>query len=518
MNAAKSGRKKLLTMILALTLLAGIFGSSLTAYTASAPVKITVIHTNDVHSRVGVEPYVAGLVNEKKAAGENVLVLSAGDVLHGQPLATLSRGRNIVDIMNAVGYDAMVPGNHDFNYGFDRLKMLQNRMNFPVLGANVKTVNGRDALTPYVIKEVGGVKVGIFGLATPETKTKTNPKNVADIDFKYPVSVARETVRTLKSQGCKVVIALTHLGDDEETWKEERSAAVAQIEGIDLIIDGHSHSVWENGLDVNGVLLAQTGSYGENIGVVELKVSGGKVRSKTASLMPVPTAEKPNPALTEDAKVKSLIARLEKANQAITAEVIGKTPVLLQGEREFVRTQETNLGNLITDAMRHASGADIALTNGGGIRASIPAGDITKGDVLTVLPFGNYVVTKNMSGKAIKEALEHGLTAYPETAGGFPHVSGIKFTFNPSAAPGNRVTSITLSNGQPLNPDKFYTLATNDFMAAGGDGYTMIGESAGETIYSSLDEAVIAYLQTNPEISATAEGRIVPRASAQKAA
>lgn len=515
--------KMLFTRLLALVVIVSLsVAVPLPAFAAEAAadeLEITIVHTNDVHSRVEMEPYVAQLVKEKKLAGENVLLLSAGDVLHGQPLATLSRGKSIIEIMNATGYDAMVPGNHDFNYGAARLKTLEKQAEFPVLAANLKNnVGGSDAFTPYVIKTFGDVKVGIFGLATPETATKTNPSNVRYIDFKFPPAIAREMVDTLKNQGCDVIIALTHLGDDEETWAEERSTAVAKVQGIDLIVDGHSHTKLPTGNQVGNTLVVQTGALGENIGVVTLTVRGGKVRNRQAELLAVPAADEEKPALAADETVAGIIERIKKENETITSQRVASTPVLLEGEREAVRCRETNLADLITDSMLHASGAEIAFTNGGGIRASIPAGEITKGDVLTVLPFGNYIVTKQMLGADLLAALELGLTAYPETAGSFPQVGGIRFTFDPGAAPGRRVVDIQMANGAAFDPGKTYVVATNDFLADGGDGYTMFGSASGEMSYGSMDDALIEYLAQSPKISAGTDERIVALEGEQKAA
>lgn len=526
-HSKKWNPKALASGILALALVvSALFAGTVPVFSAADAVEITVVHTNDVHARVDVEPYVSQLVKDKKQAGEHVLLLSAGDVLHGQPLATLSRGRSIIEIMNATGYDAMVPGNHDFNYGAIRLQALESRADFPILAANVTNkIGGADAFTPYITKTFDGVKVGIFGLATPETATKTNPNNVRSLSFNFPLSVAKQMVRTLQNEGCDVIIALSHLGDDEETWPEERSTALAAIKGIDLIVDGHSHTTLEQGKVVDNTLLVQTGSQGENIGVVKLTVQDGRVVKRGAQLLPVPVQDEDTPAeqeasaLQPDKAVVDLIASINKQNEALTAEVVAESPVRLEGERELVRTQETNLGNLIADAMLDASGADVSFTNGGGIRASIEAGAITKGDVLTVLPFGNYIVTKTVTGEQLVAALEAGLTAYPETAGSFPQIGGMQVVFDPAASPGKRVVSVTLRDGEDLEPNETYVVATNDFLAAGGDGYTMFGEASGTMSYASVDDALIEYLGTLSQIPATPDGRLVTVSeSAQQAA
>lgn len=502
--------KRLFACVMALALTLTMFAGSVTVFAADkASAKFTIVHTNDVHSRVQVEPYAAELVKQKRAANENIILLSAGDVLHGQPIATISRGKSIVDIMNATGYEAMAPGNHDFNYGYRRLVALEKNMNFPVLAANVtKKINGKEAFKPYIIKDFNGVKVGIFGLATPETMTKTNPNNVSELEFENPYTTAQRMVKTLKAEGCNVIVALAHLGTDEETWYYNRSTSVATVEGIDVIIDGHSHTELPDGKVVGNTLVAQTGSYGVNIGMVDVEVKNGKVTAKSATLLKTPTEEGQIKGLPPEPNVTALIAKLNKANEAVTSQVVGKTPVDLDGEREHVRMQQTNLGDLITDAMLEETGAQIAFTNGGGIRASIKAGDVTKGDILTVLPFGNYVVVKKVTGANIIAALEHSVSAYPELAGSFLHVGGIRFTFDPAQKAGSRVVSVTLRNGSQIDPLETYSVATNDFLADGGDGFEML-KSGGSVDYSSLDEVVIKCMQSHSDkISANSSNRI----------
>ena len=467
----------------------------------------TIVHTNDVHARVGGEAYVASYVKNLKNAGENVILISAGDVLHGQTIATISQGKTVVDIMNAVGYDLLVPGNHDFNYGIARLMELEKSMNFELLAANVVNATTKASVfTSHTIKEIDGVKVGFFGLATPETVTKTNPKNVAGYDFTAPVAAAYEMIELLQDEGCEIIVAITHLGIDGETAATERSTAIAEIPGVNVVIDGHSHTVLEKGQLVRSTLIAQTGEYLNNIGVVKVSLAedGLYLGAKL-----VETPKEDTEAWAADTAVLDVIKKAEDANAAITSQVIGKTPVTLDGERADVRTKETNLSALLTAAMLKATGADIAITNGGGIRASIEAGNITKGDVLTVLPFGNFICTVNVKGSEIIKALEHGMKGYPETAAQYPQISGIKATFDSSKEAGSRIVSVTMADGTALDPEKTYVVATNDFMAAGGDDYTMLGVKAGYMEYGSLDDALIDYIASGVDIAAIKLGAMV---------
>lgn len=475
---------------------------------AQSETEITVLHSNDVHSRVEGEAYLSAYAKALKEEKKNVLLLSAGDVLHGQPLATISRGESIVEIMNAVGYDAMVPGNHDFNYGFDRLKELEKDMDFALISANVVYKDTqKPAFTQYLIKDIGGVKVGIFGLSTPETATKTNPKNVEKVEFTPPVAAAEAMVKELKGKGAQVIIALTHLGVDEETLSEERSTALGAVEGIDLVVDGHSHTEMPEGRVEGKTTISQTGEYLNNFGQVSLKVADGKVTEKKASLIPL--SEEGRKDLKTDQAVLDTISSVEKANEKITSEIIGKTPVKLDGEREDVRTHETNLSNLLTDSMLAVTGADLAITNGGGIRASIEAGDISKGDVLTVLPFGNFICTIKITGQSVLDALEHGLDSYPESAGHYAQVAGIKVVFDASQKAGSRISSVTMQDGKALDPKAEYVVATNDFMASGGDDYSMFTNNSAYMEFGALDEALIDYIASGVDISKIDLDRVV---------
>ena len=390
--------------------------------------KTVIIHTNDSHSRVD-ENYgftaVSALKKQYEAAGANVLVFDAGDTLHGMPVATMFEGESIVDILNLVGYDAMTAGNHDFNYGSDKLAELAGKMDFPVLAANVTyKETGEPLLGTNTVIMRGGIKFGVFGLASPETVYKTHPDNVAGLDFLDPIETASLQVAELNAQGCDYIICIGHIGLDEST--EITSADICgAVDGIDVFIDGHSHTVLPQGMTVNGTVIASTGEYIKNIGVVTIDNATGAIE---AGLVAETDAYE-----GRDDAVDELIGGLRTELEALLGEVVGYTDVYLNGERQYVRTQETNLGDLAADALVYVSGADCAMTNGGGIRASIEVGDITKGDLVTVFPFGNYVVTKYVTGSAIHDMLEHGVRAYPESLGGFPQVSGIEFKFDPTA-------------------------------------------------------------------------------------
>lgn len=473
-------------------------GTDLSGYTV-------ILHTNDTHGRAVPDSYggnmgftaVSALKKAAQKAGAEVILLDAGDTLHGLPFATLTDGESIVELMNLAGYDAMTPGNHDFNYGSETLKSLAATMRFPVLSANITLKSdGTKFFNGNTIIVKNGVKYGIFGVSTPEIAYKTNPNNVSTLNIGNPITAAKAEVAALQAAGADVIIALAHLGLDESS--EFTSAMLAeQVDGVDLIVDGHSHSVLEAGKTVDSTLIVSTGEYIKNIGAVVIDKDG----KMTAGLVNISQFTDTDPAI--DKVVTEIAAKQEQQ----LSEVVGTTSVYLDGVRENVRTKETNLGNLTADAMRDATGADVAFTNGGGIRASIEIGDITKKDLVTVFPFGNYVVTKKVTGKMILDAMEVGVASYPETLGSFPQVSGITFKIDASKPAGSRITNAKIG-GTAVDPNKTYLLASNDFIFAGGDGYTMFADVEVVNEYSALEEILINYIQKLGKVDIKTSGRI----------
>jgi len=306
-------------------------------------------------------------------------------------------------------------------------------------------------------------------------------------------------IKTLSDQA-GFIIALTHLGlDAGSEFTSEKLAR--EVPGINLIVDGHSHTSLPAGKQVDSTLIVQAQDHTRHLGRVDLIFTADGIEMN-ASLISAEVVE-----IDEDPELAFLILTEKEDQGEILQTIIGQTSVQLVGERQLVRTRETNLGNLITDAIRTLSGAEIALTNGGGIRASIEAGEITIEEVLEVLPFGNTVVVKEIKGSDIISCLEHGVSLYPEPNGSFPQVSGLSFTINPDKPPGERVRAVQV-NGKLLQPDQTYTVATNDFMAAGGDGYIWfaLAKSVGEL--GGLDEVLIEYLQCQEVVAPQVEGRI----------
>ncbi|MDO4567702.1 MAG: bifunctional UDP-sugar hydrolase/5'-nucleotidase [Clostridia bacterium] len=465
--------------------------------------KVVIIHTNDVHSRVDENlgyTAVAALKHEYELAGAEVVVIDAGDTFHGLPIANLAEGETIVEIMDAVGYDYHTPGNHDFNYGYEQLVGLDGIAGFHMLSANLAYESGDTVLDASDTFVIDGVTYGIFGLSTPSTTYMTHPDNVAGLVFEDCIETAAAEVAALQAAGCDYIIALGHIGLDSNAGVTSDEICEA-VDGIDLFIDGHSHSVLENGLEVNDALIVSTGEYLESIGVVVIDPAADTIEASLVGAEYTGT----------DSAVDALIAEIRTELDEVLQVVVGYTDVLLDGEREHVRTRETNLGNLSADAIRLVANADVAVTNGGGIRASIEIGEITLGDIISVFPFGNYVVAKEVTGQDIHDALEHAVRVYPETNGGFLQVSGMTFTFYTNRDAGNRVDPENiLIGGEPIDLSATYVLATNDFLAAGGDGFTTLnGVTVNE--YPSLDEVLIDFISALDTFEAYAdiEGRIL---------
>lgn len=476
-------------------------------------VEFKVMHVNDIHGRVDAGKYdgmglarVSTIVKQTRAEDPNVLFLDAGDTIHGTVFAALTKGASVVRVMNEMGYDAMTTGNHDYNYGLDRIEKLQNTMNFPVLVSNLTYKDtGEKAFKPYTIKTLpNGVRIGIFGLATPETAYKTNPANVEAVTFDDPIAAAKESVTALEAQGVNYIVALSHLGVDEDSVYT--SIKVAQeVDGIDLIVDGHSHTTLEEGMWVKETLIVQSGFYDKNLGEVTVKLGKDGSKVETAKLF---TKEYAMENVEEDPAIRAIIDEVNTENDKITSVVVGETPVLLDGERNDVRAGETNLGDMITEAMLAKTEAEGVITNGGGIRASIQKGIITRGNIISVLPFGNYVVVKEISGQDLKDAIENGVQSYPDARGAFPHVAGFTFKFDPMNEVGNKVYDLAFNNGEKLDLTRTYKIATNDFMAVGGDKYVSLKGKKTVNEYESIEEILGEYIKANGITHTTVDGRV----------
>lgn len=514
----KKHTRKVLSLFLTLSMAGSLCIPAMAADETSgegAANDVVVLHTNDVHGAIGSYAKVAALKAQYEAEGTDVILVDAGDFIQGDPTVSISQGANAVELMNMVGYDLAVPGNHEFDYGYENLKTLSESAEFPILAANV-TSNGRAAFADsYVLETDSGTKVGFVGVTTPETATKAHPAKIAGLTFDAGDKMfadVQASVDKLEADGCDYIVCVGHLGIDEESTGNRSVDLLAKVDGIDVFIDGHSHSTQEDILavtdgtgKVGDTVLTSTGTELENIGVVTLSDGSASAESvKVADLT------------AEDEAIAARAAEITAQVEADYGTVFAKTEVLLNGDKDpGNRTQETNLGDLITDALmwgaaREGETIDAAVTNGGGIRAPIQVGDVTKKDVNTVLPFGNTLSIVKVTGAELLEVLEASTYCTPAAVGGFPQVSGIIFTVDTTKpydqgeaypkttyyAPASiqRVT-IESVGGKPFDPNAVYTIATNDFMAAGGDTYYAFKTaSANYDLGLPMDEVLMDYI------------------------
>ena len=520
-------KKKVLSLVLVLAMM---FSLCITAG-AEEPAEdlsgsIIILHTNDVHGAIDGYAKAAALKKTYEEMGAYVLLMDAGDFIQGDPTVSTSEGATAVELMNLAGYDVAAPGNHEFDYGYANLKALVSEADFPIVAANV-LYGGKAAFNDNVtFTAPDGTKIGVFGLDTPETATKAHPAKIKGVTFLADdelFACAQEQVNELEAEDCDIIVCLGHLGIDDESTGNRSMDLLEEVDGIDLFIDGHSHSdlddiagaVGESCM-VNDTILTSTGTKFENIGLVV--ISDG-VMEATA----IPTADI---TVKPDGTVADRAAAIQKAVDDEYGAVFAKTEVELNGVKAEVRTGETNLGNLITDALvwgaaEAGTKVDAAVTNGGGIRASISKGNITKKDINTVLPFGNTLSIVKVTGAELLEALEASTYCTPETIGGFPHVSGIVFTVDTGKVydqgeqyPGSTYygpksiqrVSIQSVGGKAFDPNATYTIATNDFMAAGGDTYYAFKTaSVNYDLGVPMDEVVMEYVTEELDGVVTAE-------------
>lgn len=479
--------------------------------------KTIIIHTNDIHGAISRYAYVASLRDNLKGRGADVILVDAGDFSQGTPYVSTTKGLDAITMMNAAGYDFVTLGNHEFDYGYDQLRSNLNFAKFKVLCANILNPDGNNLFTPNAIYTgPSGLRIGFFGMETPETRTKVNPSMIKGLNFLNKSDnyvCAQAQVDELKTQGADLVICLSHLGVDEESAPDSNRSVdlYANTNGIDFMIDGHSHTVMTAGSA--GEPVQSTGTKCDNIGIVQIDNA-----TKTIDDHYLITLENLAQEVTTSANANLIFQRVNSEYD----KVLGHTAIDLNGQKDpGNRTQETNLGDLITDALKwsvlkekDALTVDedhvVAITNGGGIRASIDAGAITKNDINTVLPFGNTVAVVYVTGEELLEVLEASTFCTPSAIGGYPQTSGIKFTIDTTkpyqqgeAYPDSTyyapaaITRVTIEsiNGKPFSLTDTYAVITNNFCAAGGDTYYRF-LSASDQFDTGIvmDEAVMEYV------------------------
>ena len=530
-------RHKLLALALSLALLLSLAVPVCAAETTTSTTKdltghIVILHTNDVHGGIAGYAKLAAVKESYTASGAYTLLVDAGDYIQRDPTVSASQGKTAIELMNSTGYDAATVGNHEFDYGYANLKTISAQANFPILATNVR-YNGATAFDSHTIfTAANGKKIGVFGLETPETATKAHPAKIQGVTFvggQDMMKLAQTEVDTLKAAGCDYVICLGHLGIDAESTGNRSLDVLNAVTGIDVFIDGHSHSTLDqikaatNGTGkIGNAYLTSTGTKLANVGLVDIAPDG----TITTSNVPLDTLT------AENADTAAVIQRIQQQIDADYGAVFAQSEVQLNGEKAQVRTGETNLGDLITDAMLWQAGTlgekvDAAISNGGGIRASLSVGGLTKKDINTVLPFGNTLYLVKLTGAQLLEALEASTCSLPESIGAFPQVSGIEYTVNTGAKfsstenyPGstygkpNAVNRVTIQSvgGAAFDPAETYSIVTNDFLGAGGDTYyTFKSSPVGYDTGVPLDEVLMDY------ITAQCKGTITKAAYGQTA-
>lgn len=523
---------------------------ALTAVPSFADYTLNILHINDWHSRIepinafdstcSAEDDEAGkcfggaarlvtAVRDRRAAleGENVLFLNAGDNFQGSLFYTTYKGTVEAEFLNLMETDAMVVGNHEFDDGEDGLAAFLEVVQFPVLGSNVKASEASalgDRVREYVILEQGGERIGIVGAVANDTAELSSPgEHVSIIEDVEGITAA---VQAVQAEGVNKIIALTHVGYPRDL------EAIARIPGVDVVVGGHTNTLLSNTVegaegpyptmvdnpDGYQVPVVQAASYSKYLG--ELKVvfdDNGVVKEATGDVHLI------DASVAKDEAVVARVQELAGPIEELKGRVVAETMAPIDGSRENCRARECEMGNLVADAMLARTkdqGVQFAITNGGGLRASIDGGEVTMGEVLEVLPFQNTLATFRLKGADVVASLESGVSQIEEGAGRFPQVSGLRFTFDASAEPGSRISDVQVQSGdgwEPIDPDAVYTIATNNFMRTGGDGYSLFAENATDAYdYGpGLEQVLADYLAANSPYQPYTDGRITEAAAAE---
>lgn len=522
--------KKLFSMLLTAAM---VMGLSVPVMAGDMDGKLVIMHTNDIHGhyetteeQIGIAG-VAALKNYYVDQGAEVLLVDAGDFSQGTTLVNHEKGLKAAAYLVAADYDAVSFGNHEFDFGQEAVKDIAATLKagrIPVLAANILKAGTNE---PYfgdnIVFELDGIKVGMFGLDTAETQTKSAPSSVAGMNFvdkEEMFALAQVQVDELKELGCDYIVCVCHLGVDDESIGRRSTELAAAVEGIDLIVDGHSHTEMPGGEVIGETMIVSTGSYLANVGTVVVDM---ETKEETAAL--ISAADYAANYGVYDERLTMMVAADTEEINAIYEGIFAETKVDLNGERDpGVRTLETNLGDFAADAYLYAGRqyvkeagldmtVDLALANGGGIRASIPAGKISMNTLYTVFPYGNTVALVTITGEQLLEVLEASTFCTPTAIGGFPQIAGAEFTINTAvpyengeqypdstyyapASPGSRVT-INSVNGKPFDPAANYTVVVNSFQAEGGDTYYALTQGSFTHDTAIVDaDALISYVNS----------------------
>jgi 2',3'-cyclic-nucleotide 2'-phosphodiesterase (5'-nucleotidase family) len=478
----------------------------------AAPATITLLHSNDAYE-IGPEQGAGGfapfmtLLRAERQRNPSAITTFGGDLISPSVLSGLTKGEQMIELTNAIGVQVAVPGNHEFDFGPEVAAERFAASRYPWLGSNILGKDGKPAplgTRELELVEVVGYKIGFFGILDTETTTLSSPG--PDLTFADPLATAEAAVQRLEAMGADIVVALTH-----QDLAEDRVLA-AKVKGVDIVLGGHDHDA--SSFYEGGKLIVKAAADLRYLAVVDLAVDRVRQKDKevvvwTPSWRYVPTA-----GVAPDPAIQAVVARWEQKLDQELGVPVGQTAVELDSRRGSVRTGETGIGNLFADAIRAATGAEIGLTNGGGIRGdrTYPAGTVlTRKDILTELPFGNRTVLIELKGTDLLAALENGVSQVENMAGRFPQVSGMRFTWDPKAAPGARVKEVVVGDA-PLDPARTYKVATNEYMLAGGDGFAsltrgkaVVDPSAATLMASTVMNYVTALGGT---VSPAVEGRI----------
>lgn len=481
---------------------------------------IKIVHTNDIHARVeengdnqiiGMDR-LSGIINQFKINADASLVLDSGDTFHGQSIATLVKGESVARLMKACGYDAMTPGNHDWSYGKDRLKELGTLSDLKMLAGNITDESGNSFFddTNYIkeiTKDGKTLKIGVFGVIDPQMHEKTTPSNVEGLIFQDPVVYATTAAQQLRQEGCDIVIALSHTLDPQGLAK--------QVNGVDLWLCGHEHVDINTSVttpDGSTAYISESGYYLYSVGLIDLNCvmdpEGNVSFTYQKNLLQYEQAL----AYEKNPEVTALLETINAENAVELNREVGTSPVELDGIWEHIRIGQTNLGNVVTDAYLKTTGADIAIENAGGIRASVEAGKVTYGDIIDISPYGNYIVTKKLTGKQLKEMMEISLDiqqrnivandsgdwdAWPNDSGSYLQIGGMSVEYDPTQSTGNRIVSMKIGNTE-YDENREYVVAVNNYLGE-SDSYPQLAaaEEIGE--FSACDESLIAFFQQGEE-------------------
>ncbi len=509
----KSANKQLIALIsiFAVLVLAsiGYYGGPF----CKKPEYVTILHTNDIHGRL--EPFqykdsndlVGGLarretlIEQIEGTNKCAFTVDAGDIAQGSLFFNLFKGVPDVKLMSEAGYDFAVLGNHEFDKGLDFLKNMVKNADFPFLSANIKFTSDTELqylIKPYIIKDCHGLKIAFIGITTPELDKLTNTKGVEIYDN---IDTAKELVKKLNSKA-DLLVVLSHSGITEDL---ELAEAVPEI---DVIVGGHTHTLLKEPKVFNKnedkTLVLQAGEYGAHLGRLDIKVKNKKIENYYYELIPVDEKIEP------DMAIKNKVAILSNQIQQLTGELIGRLadPIGLQGDK--IRSELIPAGSLVTESIKHSfPQVDIVLQNSGGIRPykHLGPGAITLADIIRLFPFDNTIVTLELKGEHLKPVLERSSSLSPDD-GGFLQSLGLEYTVNENDPPGSRVSNIKI-NGKPLDEDKFYKIAINNYIFNGGNGYTHFKEARNiKKTRVLVQKAIVKYIRQNSPVSINVKDRI----------